>query len=484
MSVSLFASTFLFLALCGIAAADGGIPAAEDGAVERDVAFTSDCDGSEQRYVLILPGGFDPEKRRDVLIALHGHGSDRWQFVRDPRDECRATRDAAAKHGMIFVSPDYRAKTSWMGPKAESDLVQIIVSLRREFSVGDVILCGGSMGGAACLTFAALHPGLVDGVVSMNGTANLVEYPNFLDAIAESFGGGKTQVPEEYRKRSAEFFPQRLTMPIAFTVGGKDESVPPQSVLRLAEALKKTNRNALLIHDGNGGHVTSYADAAQALDFVIVRATGDAPGSARHFEQEVRAIEERDRSNPPPAGATLFAGSSSIRMWATLAGDMKPMTVINHGFGGSQLPDVLHYMDRLVMPVKPSRIVLYCGENDIQSGRTPQQVADDFRSFVAVVREHGIAGPICYVSMKPSPSRWVKWPDFLEGNRLIRESCDRGQGLFYIDVAQAMLGQDGRLLPDIWLEDKLHMNEKGYRIWTPIIRAALDVTGKEGQRRE
>jgi len=235
----------------------------------KDIAFTAAADGTEQRYVELLPEPFDAERERYVLIALHGHGSDRWQYVRDPRDECRAARDAAAKHGLIFISPDYRARTSWMGPKAEADLVEIIAELRKRHKVGKVFLVGGSMGGAAVLTFAALHPDLVAGVSSQNGLANHVEYRNFQDAIAASFGGTKAQVPDEYRKRSAESCPEALTMPIAFTVGGKDTSVPPGSVLRLAAALKKLNRKVLLIHREAGGHSTSYADTTAALEFVI-----------------------------------------------------------------------------------------------------------------------------------------------------------------------------------------------------------------------
>jgi len=175
-----------------------------DALAQEDVVFTATCDGTPQRYVVVPPTGFKETDPHDILIALHGHGSDRWQFVRDPRDECRAARDAAAKHGMIFVSPDYRAKTSWMGPKAESDLVQIIGELKAKYHPGKVFLCGGSMGGTGCLTFAVLHPELLDGVASMNGTANLVEYKNFQEAISESYGGSKADKPEEYRKRSAD----------------------------------------------------------------------------------------------------------------------------------------------------------------------------------------------------------------------------------------------------------------------------------------
>jgi len=238
----------------------------------QDVAFTAEIDGTEQRYVQVLPPSFDADQPVDVLIALHGHGSDRWQFIRQERDECRAVRDVARERGLLLISPDYRAKTSWMGPAAEADLVQIIKRLKQQFRVRHVVVCGASMGGASCLTFAALHPELVDGVASMNGTANHVEYENFQDAIRESFGGTKIEVPDEYRQRSAELWPERFTMPSAFAVGGQDKSVPPDSVLRLAKRLQADGRKTQLIHRKQGGHSTSYDDACEVVRFVIDQA--------------------------------------------------------------------------------------------------------------------------------------------------------------------------------------------------------------------
>jgi dipeptidyl aminopeptidase/acylaminoacyl peptidase len=235
----------------------------------RDVVFQAIVDGSEQRYVIMLPEDFEPGKSYSVLVALHGHGSDRWQFVKDGRPECRAARAAAAKHRMIYVSPDYRAKTSWMGPAAEADMLQILEELREKYRVNKVIISGGSMGGTAALTFAALHPDKVDGVVSMNGTANLVEYDQFQAAIAESFGGRKEEKPEEYRKRSAELYAERLVMPIATTTGGKDKLVPPDSVLRLMATLQKLKRPVRSLHRPEGGHDTVYEDAEAAFEFVL-----------------------------------------------------------------------------------------------------------------------------------------------------------------------------------------------------------------------
>jgi len=238
----------------------------------RDVTFTADYDDTDQKYLLLLPGNFDSQKPHDVLIALHGHGSDRRQFMENPRGECRGTREIAAEYDMILVSPDYRATTSWMGPAAEADLVQIIAALKRNDKVKRVFLCGGSMGGTAALTFAAMHPELVAGVAAMNPTANLLEYERFQEAMAESFGGTKVDIPLEYKKRSAEYWPERLTMPIGVTVSGNDDLVPPDSAIRLVKILKQLQRDVLLVFREQAGHQTSLEDTRTILEFAINQA--------------------------------------------------------------------------------------------------------------------------------------------------------------------------------------------------------------------
>lgn len=238
----------------------------------EDVSFTADCDGTTQRYVRMLPKGFRPEMTHHVLIALHGHGSDRWQFASGTTPTGVAARNAAAERGMILILPDYRARTSWMGPKAEADVCQIIADIKEEYVVDKVILCGGSMGGSSALTFAAIHPELVDGVAAMNGTANHLEYDRFQDAIAASFGGTKSEIPAEYKRRSAEYWPERLTMPVGITASGKDTIVPPQSVLRLAAILEKMHRPVMLVHRKDMGHTSRPEDAQRVIDFALDRA--------------------------------------------------------------------------------------------------------------------------------------------------------------------------------------------------------------------
>jgi predicted esterase len=253
----------LCLLVCGLAAAE-----------PQDMAFTARTDGTVQRYVLALPEGYQAERTHHLMVGLHSFGGDRWQFLQTKYPTVRAAVDTVAKWKMIYVLPEYRGPRSWMGAKAEADVVQIIADVKAQYRIGEVFLCGTSMGGSAALTFTALHPELVDGVIAMNATANHLELETLKDSVAESFGGAKDMIPLEYKKRSAEYWPERFTMPVALTAGGKDKLIPPESVTRLSGVLRKLGRKVLLIVPPNQGHQTGYEDAMAAFDFVIRAALG------------------------------------------------------------------------------------------------------------------------------------------------------------------------------------------------------------------
>jgi predicted esterase len=245
-----------------------------------DVSFTAN-DGTTQKYMQLLPTDFNAANQYDVIIALHGSGSDRTQYASNTREECRATRDVAANHDMIMISPDYRAYTSWMNAAAEADVVQIINRLKSQYNVGKVIVTGASMGGAGCLTFTALHPDLVDGVCSVNGLANFIGYTSdnssLWPQIVTAFGGTPTQVPNQYQMRSAINSPGSFTMPMSITAGMHDATVPPQSVMQLFNTVQNTNpvnSKTLSLVRPTGGHVTNYVDTAVALEYVVQQAEG------------------------------------------------------------------------------------------------------------------------------------------------------------------------------------------------------------------
>jgi len=245
---------------------------AEDRFNVKDVSFKASCDGTTQKYVRLLGKGFDESKAHDLVVGLHGHGSDRWQFADQTKNSGLAIRNTAVKYNLIMVCPDYRAKTSWMGPKAEADVLQIIEELKKQYKIDKVFICGGSMGASSALTFTAMHPELIAGVVSVNGTANHLEYSNFQDAIIESFGGTKKQIPLEYKKRSAEYWPESFIMPVGVAVSGKDTIVPPQSVLRLTDILEKMGKDVKLIYSPEKGHSTGHEITEKLFDYVIPKA--------------------------------------------------------------------------------------------------------------------------------------------------------------------------------------------------------------------
>lgn len=189
----------------------------------------------------------------------------------------------------------------------------------------------------------------------------------------------------------------------------------------------------------------------------------------RPFARDINAFTASDATNPPPRGAVLFIGSSSIRLWKTLKEDFPDLRVINRGFGGSQVIDSVNYADRIVFPYKPRHIVMYAGGNDINAKKSPQQVFADFKAFVAKVHAKLPRTKISYISIAPNPARWSQIAQVREANRLIEEFTRQDKRLAFIDTFSHMLGSNGQPLPDIFVDDRLHMNQKGYAIWRDVV---------------
>lgn len=194
------------------------------------------------------------------------------------------------------------------------------------------------------------------------------------------------------------------------------------------------------------------------------------------FDSAIRTFEKQDSVAGTPSNKIVFIGSSSFAFWQSMPADLAPLPVLNRGFGGSTLPEVSHYADRILFPYQPRIIVVYAGENDLNVGphqQTPEQVAASFRTFVRGVQRRLPKTIIYYVSMKPSPSRWANWPVTQRGNQLIEAYVKTDKRLRFIDVRPAMLGPNGRPRSDIFKSDSLHMNAVGYAIWTSLIKPIL-----------
>ena len=195
--------------------------------------------------------------------------------------------------------------------------------------------------------------------------------------------------------------------------------------------------------------------------------------SSPAWETDMQRFEAADAQSPPPRGGVLFIGSSSIRFWDTLAQDFPGVPVINRGFGGSELRDSTWYADRIIVPYAPRQILIYAGDNDLNAGRTPQQLRADFIAFVERVRRDLPKAKIAYISTKPSPSRAQLLSVQREANPWIAAAAQR-LGVDYIDIFTPMLDACGQPDESLFIEDRLHMNRAGYVIWQRAIAPYLE----------
>ena len=225
---------------------------------------------------------------------------------------------------------------------------------------------------------------------------------------------------------------------------------------------------------------THFALLLAALLFAPAQTPAPAPAAAKgpdpsQFEADIHAFEVEDMAAPPPKGGIIFTGSSSIRMWTSLTEDFAGLPVLNRGFGGSMIPEVTAFLDRIVVPHKPRLVVLYCGGNDINAGRSAAQVTRDFEALVAKLHDELPTTRLLYISIAPNPARWSQVETVKAVNRAVQWRAESDPRITYIDVFSRMVGPDGRPLSHIFIEDGLHMNAKGYAIWKDVVRPYLKI---------
>ena len=200
---------------------------------------------------------------------------------------------------------------------------------------------------------------------------------------------------------------------------------------------------------------------------------------ASMWEDAIEGFKKEDRKNPPEKGSILFIGSSSFRIWKTLKEDFPHSKVFNRSFGGSHLSDVIYFFDDIVAPYKPCQIIVYEGDNDIAAGKSAEEYLRDVITFTRMVEVYLPGTIVDYVSTKPSPAR-EKWQnEFKKANHLVREFCEKKPNVRFIDVFQLMVSTNGDIRKDIFRDDMLHMNPKGYDLWQSVIRPYLTDCSKE-----
>ena len=191
------------------------------------------------------------------------------------------------------------------------------------------------------------------------------------------------------------------------------------------------------------------------------------------WERALSAFEAADRSTPPPQQGILFVGSSTIQRW-DLAKSFPGLTAINRGISGSELTDAVRYVDRLVMPYNPRLIVVYAGDNDIDNGRTSEQVAVEFERFTRRVWARLPQTRIVFIGLKPSILRWSEVHRMRLTNDLVRTFCSLDVRLAFVDVDGPMLGWDERPRKTLFVDDGLHLSPEGYALWNVLLRPFLE----------
>lgn len=201
-------------------------------------------------------------------------------------------------------------------------------------------------------------------------------------------------------------------------------------------------------------------------------ATAKKPTGPARFESEIAAFEKWDHQNAVPQNCILFIGSSTIRLWQT-ADAFPELPVINRGFGGSTIADVNYFADRIVFKYKPRTIVFYAGDNDIAGGRSPDKVFGDYEIFAQSVHDRLPSTRLIYLAIKPSPLRAKFWPQSQTVNARIKELTKKNDHDLYVDTAPSILGLDGQPQKELFRDDGLHMNPKGYALWDKLLAPVL-----------
>ena len=216
--------------------------------------------------------------------------------------------------------------------------------------------------------------------------------------------------------------------------------------------------------------------------FVLVTiaelSSAQTPRTESRFEKDVKAYEAADKAEPPPQGEILLVGDSQFFRWKTLREDLPGYTIVNRGVDSFQFSDVIEFADRIVLPYKPRLIVLHVGGNDIHTGKSPDRVLADFKTFVAQVRQTLPDVPIVFSSLTPSPARWDEADRRRQANKLVQDYIATQANLHFIDLWNAMLAPDGQPREDIWVADRIHPNHAGYQI---RVKLMLPLLGKSDQ---
>jgi acetyl esterase/lipase/lysophospholipase L1-like esterase len=293
---------------------------------------------------------------------------------------------------------------------------------------------------------------------------------------------GDRPTPEQIELLSLEKRIRTNTPPVFLAATMADKSVPVENSLRFYQALRDAGVPAEMHTYAAGAHGDSrdpqYGPTAKWPErceewMRFNRWITPELHNFAGWEKEISAFEAADKTNPPPKNAVLFLGSSTIRLWKTLAQDFPKTPVINRGFGGSEIMDATHFAERLVFPYAPKQIIFRSGGNDLQGGKSAADVCNDFKAFVAKVHAKLPKTEIVFLAWNNSPSRWASAGRERALNQLVAEFAKTQKRVKYLDVSDLTLDANGQPRPELFVSDRLHFNAEGYRLLTERVRPVL-----------
>ena len=179
-----------------------------------------------------------------------------------------------------------------------------------------------------------------------------------------------------------------------------------------------------------------------------------------------------DKKNSQVENPVVFVGSSSIRKWYT-AEYFPNIPLVNRGFGGSHISDIIYFINETVLRYKPKIIILYAGDNDIHFGKTSQTVYEHYVNFVKIVHSSLPNTKIMFIPIKPSPNRWSLWHDMEKTNQMVKRYSQNNPLLYYVDTASPMLNEIGKPKASLFVKDGLHLSQEGYDLWSSIVKPIL-----------
>lgn len=397
------------------------------------------------RYLLALPSGYECDEgaRWPLVVFLHGMGARGDKIEAVKKEGLAKLVDEGKTFPFILVSPQCAPGEHWSAAALDA----FVDRLTRKYRVDPdrVYLTGLSMGGYGVWAAAQRNP---------------FRYA----AVVPICGGGDPRQAARLRD-----------LPVWAFHGARDTTVPLWESERMIDAIKAAGGEPRFTVFPEAGHdcwTETYANP-ELYTWLLAQKRSPERAIAARWRPRVDRYLERDQFEPPPIGGVVFAGSSSIDMWTTLSVDFPGLPIVNRGIGGSWLSHLPEYAPQLILPLRPTTVVVYAGENDLQHNMTVDQVVDAFERVRAQLYAADPAVRLIFLALKPSPRRRALLSRMQEANVRIAAACEGDPRCTFVDVFTPMLDASGEPRAELFLEDQLHMNVEGYRLWTSLVAPVL-----------